>query len=428
MKNRNNDIEDTGRFTPKVETMRPDQFAQACESLAAMVRSEFGQWQLVVGIASGGLHRLPWFVSEGVGVVSVGMSRRTTAQKQGLVSKVLSKMPEKVCDFLRKTESRIYDFMNRGNKENREEEPTSPPEGALQLELYLKLWRLGQGVDSSSGEEAPRILIVDDAADSGSTLRKVKAFIADRLPDARIATAVLTATRRSGSESADFALYRNGTLLRFPWAPDYRRLPGEEPLPTMRTQCVPCAENGMTICDLDGTLIDTNSFSRFVAWIPRVAPWLTLRLMWIVASRKLRCISHAQAKQRILDLVEGYIDKDCLEDWCATLLKEHGRDWIIDALHHYQQQGAPAVLATAAPSLYASVIARLCGLDYCLSTERGGEECVGELKLARVSRLLEEEEARPILFFSDHADDLPLARWCAGRGGSVVWCQKRSMD
>jgi len=65
------------------------------------------------------------------------------------------------------------------------------------------------------------VLLVDDAADTGYTLASAKQQLQTLMPHCHIYTAVITVSQPRCIISPDFALYRNRTLIRFPWAADY---------------------------------------------------------------------------------------------------------------------------------------------------------------------------------------------------------------
>lgn len=68
---------------------------------------------------------------------------------------------------------------------------------------------------------AGRILVVDDAVDSGNTLAAVLAEIkALRAPGAAVASAVITVTTDCPAVQPDYTLFNNQTLIRFPWSMD----------------------------------------------------------------------------------------------------------------------------------------------------------------------------------------------------------------
>ncbi len=65
-----------------------------------------------------------------------------------------------------------------------------------------------------------RLLIVDDAVDSGATLQAVRQAVRLLRPDADVLTAVITVTTRKPLALPDFSLYNDFTLIRFPWSMD----------------------------------------------------------------------------------------------------------------------------------------------------------------------------------------------------------------
>jgi hypoxanthine phosphoribosyltransferase len=66
-----------------------------------------------------------------------------------------------------------------------------------------------------------RVLLLDDAADTGGTLGAVKAELVRRGVEAtRLRTAVLTATTPSGRSQTDFYVLERNCVL--PWSPDSR--------------------------------------------------------------------------------------------------------------------------------------------------------------------------------------------------------------
>lgn len=68
---------------------------------------------------------------------------------------------------------------------------------------------------------ARRILIVDDAVDSGESMKKVVETVRGLNPRASVRTAAITLTTPAPAVSPDYYLY-NQVLVRFPWSKDYR--------------------------------------------------------------------------------------------------------------------------------------------------------------------------------------------------------------
>lgn len=67
---------------------------------------------------------------------------------------------------------------------------------------------------------AGRILVVDDAVDSGNTLAAVLAEIKAMHGAVEVASAVITVTTSAPAVQPDYTLYNNQTLIRFPWSMD----------------------------------------------------------------------------------------------------------------------------------------------------------------------------------------------------------------
>ena len=67
------------------------------------------------------------------------------------------------------------------------------------------------------------ILIVDDAVDSGKTLKTIVDEVRKKYLTAEIKTAVITVTTKQPIILPDYYLFYNHTLIRFPWSADSRR-------------------------------------------------------------------------------------------------------------------------------------------------------------------------------------------------------------
>lgn len=65
-----------------------------------------------------------------------------------------------------------------------------------------------------------KVLLVDDAVDSGATLLAVTQAIRDARPDLEVRSAAITVTDDTPVAMPDFYLYHNSTLVRMPWSID----------------------------------------------------------------------------------------------------------------------------------------------------------------------------------------------------------------
>ena len=66
-----------------------------------------------------------------------------------------------------------------------------------------------------------KVLVVDDATDSGCSLLSVLNAI-EEYGSNEIRSAVITVTRKHTAIIPDYALFRNSTLVRFPWSADMK--------------------------------------------------------------------------------------------------------------------------------------------------------------------------------------------------------------
>lgn len=69
-------------------------------------------------------------------------------------------------------------------------------------------------------DNVTKILVVDDAVDSGATLEAVYKQISDAYPRLEIRSAVITVTADTPVFMPDYYLFHNSTLIRMPWSID----------------------------------------------------------------------------------------------------------------------------------------------------------------------------------------------------------------
>ena len=189
----------------KIITLPYSEFESACLGLAQKAVGDGFHPDIVVGIASGGD-----FVAECIcrsitphpRRFSVSLHRPSSKTKKGILASVLKHLPRPVCDLLRIAESRLLSFTDRFRS-------PSLPQTAVPSAL-------ADAVTSGLS----RIMIVDDAVDSGHTLLAVAKMLRDIFPEANIHTAALTVTRRNPLITPDYTLFPTRTIVRFPWAPD----------------------------------------------------------------------------------------------------------------------------------------------------------------------------------------------------------------
>lgn len=185
---------------PTILTMHPADFDEACQRLQAQCLAS-GEPDLVVGIVRGG-----GFVAErlfgSAPHVMVTLQRQATRYKSaGFAHWLLRHLPYAALDCMRKAEA-----------SHREKHS---PRHAIPVTF---------DADAAKAiATARRVLIVDDSVDTGVIMLSIRnAVAACASPATAIATAAITVTTSHPLIQPDFALYRDRTLIRFPWSNDYK--------------------------------------------------------------------------------------------------------------------------------------------------------------------------------------------------------------
>lgn len=192
-----------------VITLTPSSLASSCHRLSGCVKAAGYEPTLLVGIKSGGAEVAREMRSDFPTAMycEVRLSRPDTGKKNtGIVHRLLRSMPLWLCNLLRIAESRLREWASNNRQPQRVGDISLPEEIASQL----------------GGATPKRILLIDDAIDTGATIQRAKEQLTRDYPDAEIKVAVITVTTAHPQCEADFCLYHNRTLCRFPWSNDYR--------------------------------------------------------------------------------------------------------------------------------------------------------------------------------------------------------------
>lgn len=193
-----------------VVTLNPTLLAKACSQLSLRVKAESIDPSLIIGIREGGAEvaRLMRNDFPEAAYCEVRLSRPSSQQKsQGLTQRLLRSMPVWLCNVLRIVESRVNEWRSKGK------EPVRIGEIHLPDDVASLLKDLG---------EKATVLLVDDAIDTGATIRQARLQLLEQFPGITLRVAVITVTIPHPICNADFCLYHNRTLCRFPWSNDYR--------------------------------------------------------------------------------------------------------------------------------------------------------------------------------------------------------------
>lgn len=192
-----------------VLTLTPTLLEEHCQRLASRIQAAGFEPMLLIGIKQGGAEvaRLMKNFFPGSHYCEVRISRPSTKQKgQGWMHRLLQKLPLVLCDLLRTLESRFNEWRSQG------QQPIRIGQIALPADISRTL----------SEAESARVLLIDDAIDTGATILQAQQQLQAQFPNLDIRVAVITVTTRKPVCEADFCLYHNRTLCRFPWSNDYR--------------------------------------------------------------------------------------------------------------------------------------------------------------------------------------------------------------
>lgn len=181
----------------KVITFDNKDLENHAASLAEMARGF--KPDLIIGIITGGavLGCMMKDKFPEASYIEIGNQRAGTKAKKYLHN-ILKRLPRFITDSLRIIESK---YLSKKRIEIKRIE--------LADDLKCKI------------RDAQRILIVDDAVDSGATLSGVVNAVRGANRDAEIKTATITITTSSPIIIPDYFIYNSNILIRFPWSNDY---------------------------------------------------------------------------------------------------------------------------------------------------------------------------------------------------------------
>lgn len=194
----------------QVITLTPTLLAKACCQLSHRVKAEGFAPSLIIGIQHGGAEVAKLMKEDfaDAAYCEVRLSRPDTAQKsKGWKHRLLRSMHIWLCNVLRIVESRVNEWRSKGK------EPVRIGEIHLPDDVASRLKELGENAT---------VLLVDDAIDTGATIQQARLQLLEQFPDVTIRVAVITVTIPHPIYDADYCLYHNRTLCRFPWSNDYR--------------------------------------------------------------------------------------------------------------------------------------------------------------------------------------------------------------
>ena len=166
--------------------------------------------------------------------------------------------------------------------------------------------------------------------------------------------------------------------------------------------------------DLDGTLCRRNTFNIFLRELLRSQagrPSEFARLAGWMTARKLRIISHAEMKRHILSHAAAH-DKALIGRATDIIVANANRE-VVALMKKCRADEYATILATAAPEVYASEVARRFGFDFCIATPtpvagQKWEEARGTIKRDRILHVAADNSLALDIAVSDHSDDKPM--------------------
>lgn len=192
----------------RVLTLDEDDFSKVCIQLGGQVREDSWQPDLIIGVATGGIYvadNIRNNVFPSLPLAYVKCQRPSTKLKtESGFKNILKKLPNGVNNILRLLESFFHENLNRFNR------------NIVKRELFL---------DDETRiliENSRNILLVDDAIDSGETIRTIVDELTTINMNLTVKVAVITITWNKPSIRPDFYIY-NKVLIRFPWSLDAKK-------------------------------------------------------------------------------------------------------------------------------------------------------------------------------------------------------------
>lgn len=183
----------------KVKTIDNSALESICKKLTQQILNSDFRPELILGIENGG-KEIAIKIFENIDLKGINLNfcvpiKKDNKKKNKTIRKILKFFPTFILDSLRILEAKMFfSKKHRGN--------------FIEIKFPENLATFN------------KILVVDDAVDSGETLFTIIDSLKRIAPKTLIKTAVLTITKDKPSIYPDYYIYNNHTLLRFPWSID----------------------------------------------------------------------------------------------------------------------------------------------------------------------------------------------------------------
>ncbi|MED4230139.1 haloacid dehalogenase-like hydrolase [Priestia megaterium] len=169
------------------------------------------------------------------------------------------------------------------------------------------------------------------------------------------------------------------------------------------------------VVDLDGTLVSENTFHMWLRYLLKIT-WkhnfyAFLKIMFFMGLRGTRVINHEQLKKNII-VISNQINKHLNLEKFVDSLMDYANVHILNELKDKSKEEY-WILATAAPQIYAEVLAESYEFDLCIGTsmivDSNWVENIRENKLHNVLEILNDINIKGVhCLYTDHYDDIHL--------------------
>lgn len=189
----------------KVITISTLEFAHLCEDLADKIINNNYTPDVIIGIKSGGSY-VGKKVSNILNIAKyteVQIRRPNSSQKeQNIIRHIIRHIPLCILNQVRILESCWRKYFSKS------------------INYQIKEITFNNQITDIIINGGKNILIIDDAIDTGITMSILINYINSKYPNNHIKVAAITVTTQTPLVDADFCLFHNKTLIRFPWAID----------------------------------------------------------------------------------------------------------------------------------------------------------------------------------------------------------------
>lgn len=192
----------------QIITLKESAYKESCFQLFSSFETKF---DLVVGISRGGTHILNSYKTYNKGIetqykiIKLKDTNKKDYKKNKITQRVIKYLPYWLLNKLR-----IYEVKQKFKKIKH-----GKPQSILKFNC-----------DNLDKKNIRKILVLDDAIDSGVTMALAIRSLEKNFPDSKIMSAVIAWTNCQSVSAPNYYLYKEG-LVRFPWSMDYKEKSNE---------------------------------------------------------------------------------------------------------------------------------------------------------------------------------------------------------